>query len=171
MRSVLGPSMSGIITSRRMASGSAERASSAPAAPPFAPITIQFSVSSRLRRATSWMSFSSSMIRICLGGILRIPFGRQRAEEANDVPFEIGGTAAALGQELRCAEAEAGLIGAAEVARRIDEKRHAAEIGAPAETLDDREAVDVGQAEVEHDEGWLVAFAEPHGCGAAGRVA
>src|SRR3954451_1415403 len=158
-RSVLGPSMSGIITSRRMASGPAESASSAPAAPPFAPRTIQFSVSSRLRRATSWMSFSSSMTRICLGGILRILFGRNGSEEADDLRFEIGGTAAALGQELRCAEAEAGLVGAAEVARRIDEQRHVAQIGASPESLDHRKAVDVREPEVEHDQRRLDAFA------------
>src|SRR3954454_18485663 len=105
------------------------------------------------------MSFSSSMTRICLGRILRILFGGNSSEQADDLRFEIGRTAAALGQELRCAEPEAGLIDAAEVARRIHEKRHVAEIGLSPESLDHREAVDVRQAEIEHDQRRLDAFA------------
>src|SRR3954447_25423646 len=105
------------------------------------------------------MSFSSSMTRICLGGILRILVARNGSEQADDVRFEIGGTGAALGQELRCAEPEAGLIGAAEVTRRIDEKRHVAEIRASPKSLDHGEAVDVGEAEIEHDQRRLDAFA------------
>src|SRR5216684_6503511 len=66
--------MSGIITSRRMASGSAESASAVPAAPPLAVHTVQVSVNWRLSFATSRMSFSSSITRICLCGMLPVLF-------------------------------------------------------------------------------------------------
>src|SRR5258706_6332990 len=72
--------MSGIITSRRMASGSAESARAVPAAPPLAVHTVQLSVNWTLSCATSRMSFSSSITRICLCGMLAVLF-RERDRE------------------------------------------------------------------------------------------
>src|ERR1700738_641801 len=104
--------MSGIITYRRIASGLIDRASAAPAFPPFAVLTVQASVNSRLSVATSRMSSSSSITSSCLCGMqyLRLPAGNG-LEEPDHVAFEIGQTASALGQELRRSEPKSGLVG------------------------------------------------------------
>src|ERR1700730_2517579 len=152
-RKVLGPSMSGIITWRRIASGLIDRASAAPAFPPFAVFTVQASVNSRLSVATSRMSSSSSITNSCLCGMqpLRVSAGNG-LEEPDHVPFEIRQTAPALGQELRRSEPESRLIGISDFQRRIDEKGDATQRRSLAQRGHDREAVHIGQDEIENDQ-------------------
>src|SRR5436190_4217341 len=99
------------------------------------------------------MSFSSSMTRICLGGILLflVPV-RHRCKQGKDAAFKIGDAAAALGQKLCGAEAETRLIGTSDIQRRVDEKRDLVQRRAFAERANDREAVDVGKAEIQDDQ-------------------
>src|SRR4051794_39526088 len=162
-RSVVGPSMSGIITSSRMASGPAERAKAVPAAPPLAVQTFQLSVNWRLSFATSRMSYSSSMTRICLGGMLRVLFRCRRFDQPDHVSFEVGQAAPALGEELRRSEPETGLVGASDIDCRVDQKRDVLERGALPKRIDDGEAVNIREAEVEDDETRLMLVADANG--------
>src|SRR5437899_1955885 len=98
--SVLGPSISGIITSRRIASGWLLWASNNPADPELAVVTFQSSVISRLRLATSRMCSSSSIMRRCLCGMLVLLFrSRDGLQQMDDLGFEFLQAAPALGQE------------------------------------------------------------------------
>src|ERR1700686_4260318 len=117
--------MSGIITSRRMASGGVVNASALPADPPLAVLTVQPSVNSRLSRATSRISSSSSITRSCLGRMRHLALPRDSLQKPDDVLFEIGQTAPALRQELRRPEAKTRLVGGSDLQRRIDKKRNA----------------------------------------------
>src|SRR5258708_40322854 len=95
--------------------------------------------------------------RLC--GILCVLCVRDGLEQPDDVVFEFGETAPALGQDLRRAEAQAGLVGAPDVERRIDEQSDVAESRAFAKGVDDRETIEVGEAEVQDEEARLMLMA------------
>src|SRR5712692_6694407 len=153
--------MSGIITSRRMASGSIDSASAVPADPPFAVVTVQPSVNSRLSLATSRMSFSSSITRSCLGGMLHLfRTVRDVLQQPDYVLFELGQTASTLRQELGRPHAKPRPIHASDIQRRVDEKGDAPKGRTFSQRADHRVAVHVGKDEIEEDQTRLVLPAQ-----------
>src|SRR3954468_11521449 len=144
--------MSGIITSRRTASGFCDCATSMPRAPELAVSTSQSSVSSSVASATSRMSSSSSMISSRLCSTVHLRLGRHQVQEAHDLLFEFLERYAALDQKLGRPEAQARLFGGVELQRGVDDQRDVREAVALFQPVDDREAVQLREDEVEHDE-------------------
>src|SRR3954454_18761478 len=149
---VAGPSMSGIITSRRMASGRAARAVVMPDAPDSAVSTSQSSVSSSVASAISRISSSSSMISTRLRCTFNLHFRRDEMQEAHDLVFELLERHTALGQKLRGAEAQPLLIRGLHLLGGVNDQRDVREGVGFLQPVDDVESVHLRQDEIEHDQ-------------------
>src|SRR6185369_2798932 len=150
---VAGPSMSGIITSRRMTSGRDARAEAMPCTPESAVRTSHSSsVNSSVASATSRMSSSSSMINTRLRCTFHLRFGRHQIEEADDLLFELLERDAALDQELRRSETQPFLFRRVELQRGVDDQRDVRERVALLQPVDDGESIHLREDEIEDDQ-------------------
>src|SRR5271168_4945510 len=152
-----------------------------PSAPELAVRISQPAVASRERAATSRMSSSSSMIRtrrmseLILscdaggGSYWVISFfagfpklhgrggevgelGANAVDHGEDELFDFVGLDFGLGEELGGAETELGHLGLGDLAAGVDDQGEGAEGGLLTEPLDEREAVAVGEGEVEDEQ-------------------
>src|SRR6202171_2051771 len=147
-----GPSMSGIITSSRMASGRTSRAAARPRRPESAAAISQPPVSSSASVATSRMSSSSSITNKRLCGTDTLLFTDHGLEQMDHSLLELLERGAALRQELRRSEAQPLLLRLIDVDGGIDDERRVAERAVAFQAIDDCEAVHFRQAQVKHDE-------------------
>ncbi len=155
----------------------------------------QPAVASRERAATSRMSSSSSMIRMRRmsvtyslmrrkllevtgkflprrqgrGGEIGEP-GAHALDHGKDELFDLLGLDLGLGEELGGAEAKLGHFDVGDLAAGVDDQGKSAEGRLLAEPLDEREAVAVGEGEVEDEEVGTAVDAVPDGLLAGGGV-
>src|SRR6266436_4030144 len=77
--------------------------------------------------------------------------GADAVDHGKDELFDFLGLDLGLGEELGGSEAELGHLGLRDVAAGVDDQRQGAEGGLLAKPLDEREAVAVGEGEVEDE--------------------
>src|SRR5580704_16881335 len=179
---VVGPSTPGIMTSMRMASGCSAAAMEIPSAPELAVRICQPAVASRERAATSRMSSSSSIIKTrrmselilscdasngrCLAGFVGLicrlggracggevsKLGANAVDHGEDELFDLLGLDLGFGEELCGSEAELGHFGLGDLAAGVDDQRQSTQSGLLAKPFDEREAIAIGEGEVEDEE-------------------
>src|ERR1700760_2978848 len=76
-------------------------------------------------------------------------FGADAVDHGEDEFFDFLGLDLSFGEELGGSEAELGHLGLGDLAAGVDDERQGAEGGLLAKPLDEREAVAVGEGEVE----------------------
>ena len=91
-------------------------------------------------------------------------------DHGEDEFFDLLGLDLGFGEELGGAEAELGHLGVGDLAAGVDDQRQGAEGGLLAEPLDEREAVAVGEGEVEDEQVGRAGDALPDGLLAGGGV-